>query len=727
MTAPARRSGRPPRGARWQRAVTALALLLGLGASQATPALAAVPALSPAPDRPVVVLGMTGVRWTDVDPATTPALASLAERGTVGSAVVRSLRPAACPVDGWLAVSAGTRAADTAWAGTDCRPLTAADDGTVPFWGDLVQAADAANFGAQPGNLGDALAAAGVTSRAIGPGAAVALALPDGTVAGGYAALGPDVTSQVAAAADESDVVAVDLGSVRTDGETDRATQVQEIDARLAAALAGAPTADVVVVSLADAGARPHLQVAALLGPGYAPGALLESASTRQPGYVLAYDVTATVLAATGVDEAVTGSPLRVAQDATAAPAEQVAALQDDARKSDVVRDLVPVYYVVFMLVNLALYGVVSFGLTRWQGREARPALTAVRAAAVAVAALPAASYLVNLVPWWRAPAPGVVVALLLAALTALLTGASLLAARRWGLLAPLGVVAGATALLLAVDVATGARLQLTSLMGTQPLVAGRFYGFNNTAFALFATVTILLAVAVASPLVARGRRRLAAMLVALVGVVAVALDGLPSIGADFGGPPALVPAFAVLALMTAGIRLTWRRLLAVGAAAVVVVGGFAVVDWTRPPAARTHLGAFVQTVLDGEVLPVIARKAEQNLANLVGSWFTVLAVAGLAAVFVALGRPLRHAARSADGGSLRWLSAGTPLGAIVHAVPMLRPGLIALAVAHGIAFLLNDSGIVIPAIGIAVAVPLLLATYAGWLRDLPTAESAAA
>lgn len=716
MRAPA--GGHPPR--RWQRAVTALALLLGLGASQVAPALAAVPGLSPAPERPVVVLGMTGVRWTDVDAATTPALASLAERGAVGSTVVRSLRPAACPADGWLALSAGTRAADTVWDGSGCRPLTAADDGTVPFWGDLVRAADTASFGAQPGRLGEALTDAGVSSSAIGPGAALALALPDGTVAGDYAPLEPDVASQVAAAVDASDVVVVDLGSVRSDGTSDRATQVQEIDARLAAALAGAPAADVVVTSLADAGTRPHLQVAALLGPGYDAGALLESASTRQPGYVLAYDVTATVLAALGLDTAVTGAPLRLVEDASAAPADQVAALQDDARKSDVVRDLVPVYYVVFMLVNLALYGVVSFGLTRWQGREARSALTTVRAAAVAVAALPVASYLANLVPWWRAPAPGVVVALLLAVLTAAVTAAGLVAARRWGLLAPLGVVAGATAVLLAADVATGARLQLTSLMGTQPLVAGRFYGFNNTAFALFATVTILLAVAVASPLVARGRRMLAAVLVALLGAVAVALDGLPSIGADFGGPPALVPAFAVLALMTAGVRLTWRRLVGVGAAAVVVVGAFAVADWTRPPAARTHLGAFVQTVLDGGVLPVIARKAEQNLANLVGSWFTVLAVGGLVAVFVALGRPLRHAARSADGGSLGWLSAGTPLGAIVHAVPMLRPGLIALAVAHGLAFLLNDSGIVIPAIGIAVAVPLLLATYAGWLRDLP-------
>ena len=40
----------------------------------------------------------------------------------------------------------------------------------------------------------------------------------------------------------------------------------------------------------------------------------------------------------------------------------------------------------------------------------------------------------------------------------------------------------------LALDVMTGSRLQLSSLMGLQPVVAGRFYGMGNPTFALFAT-----------------------------------------------------------------------------------------------------------------------------------------------------------------------------------------------------------------------------------------------
>ena len=49
----------------------------------------------------------------------------------------------------------------------------------------------------------------------------------------------------------------------------------------------------------------------------------------------------------------------------------------------------------------------------------------------------------------------------------------------------------------------------------------------------------------------------------------------------------------------------------------------------------------------------------------------------------------------------------------------MLRPGLIALAIALGIGFAVNDSGIVIPAIGVSMAVPLLIAVIAGWLLSL--------
>jgi hypothetical protein len=249
--------------------------------------------------------------------------------------------------------------------------------------------------------------------------------------------------------------------------------------------------------------------------------------------------------------------------------------------------------------------------------------------------------------------------------------------------------------------------------------VGARFYGFNNQAFALFAATTVLLAAALANPLVQRGRRRQAAGLVAVVGVVATVLDGMPGLGSDFGGPPALVPGFAVLALLAAGVRIGWGRAIAVLAAAAAVVIGFAVLDWTRPADDRTHLGRFVETVLDGGLWPVIVRKAGQNLEILFGNWLTLLAIGGIALVVLVLGRPLRTAASAPDGGPFGWLSAGAPLARLGTDAPLLRPGLIALAVTLGIGFALNDSGVVIPAVGVSVAVPLLVAACAGWMLSV--------
>src|SRR5690606_25086298 len=98
----------------------------------------------------------------------------------------------------------------------------------------------------------------------------------------------------------------------------------------------------------------------------------------------------------------------------------------------------------------------------------------------VGFASVPIAPYPVNLVPGWRSSSPFLV----LLALSAL--GATLLALLAKGgpwrrtLLGPLGVVAGGTALGLALIVLTGSRLLMSALMGVQPLVSGRYYGLGN-------------------------------------------------------------------------------------------------------------------------------------------------------------------------------------------------------------------------------------------------------
>ena len=84
----------------------------------------------------------------------------------------------------------------------------------------------------------------------------------------------------------------------------------------------------------------------------------------------------------------------------------------------------------------------------------------------------------------------------------------------------------------LGVDIVTGGNLQLNTVFGYSPIVAGRFAGFGNQAFSLLSIFTLLVATAGWAEAERRNpggplHRRLIAV-VALFGVVIV-LDGAPS------------------------------------------------------------------------------------------------------------------------------------------------------------------------------------------------------
>jgi hypothetical protein len=782
----ARAVARPAAGSRLVVAAIAALLTVALGwvAGASGAAAADRPAAEDAagPAQPVVLVGVTGLRWDDLGSLTTPELWELSREAAVGTTVVRSRWSYTCPSAGWLAVSAGGRSDDVRVPDGTCRTLRdPLASGTVPGWQDYLDATAASPYDSRLGLLGDTVAEAGLPVTGIGPGAAIALADADGTPVGTHVRSPADeraLESAVATAVGQSALVVVDAGTVRDPGyqtrgrsdadgaapdsgeqevpdlsgtdvviEPTRAEQVQAIDARVGAVLDAvreeSPDATVLVFSVADSSRRAQLQLAAALGPTvdgdtYA-GGMIGSPSTRQDGYLQATDITPTVLDALGVRDlapagALVGSSVRFAPD-DAMAGERVAYLIDQNRHAQAAKPLVGGFYVLWVGLNLLLYLVVMVGLNgrvrlwwlrvldrlrpgRRRGPEhPRRVLHAIRVAAVAVAAVPVSTFLANLLPWWRAGSPAWALTGAVALFVTLI-GALTLLVPWWRdrLLAPLGVVGTVTAVVLAVDVATGARLALDSMMGPGSLVAGRFYGFGNPAFALFATAMILAAVAFADPLLRAGRRGLAVAVVAGMGLVATVVDGMPGIGADFGGPPALVPGFAILALLTAGVRLTWRRVLAVLAAGAVTVVGIALLDWMRPPDQRSHLGRFIDTVLDGGLWTVLLRKGEANLRILFGSEQTLLAIGGLLLVVLLVGRPARSAVSAPDGGPYAWLSAGAPVRRLATDAPMLLKGLIALAVTLGIGFALNDSGVVVPATGIGLAVPLLAAACATWM-----------
>jgi hypothetical protein len=80
-----------------------------------------------------------------------------------------------------------------------------------------------------------------------------------------------------------------------------------------------------------------------------------------------------------------------------------------------------------------------------------------------------------------------------------------------------------------------------------------------------------------------------------------------------------LTPAVLWLMLALSGIKITWPRLLAIGFCAVLAVALISVLDWRRGSDRRSHLGNFVQRILDGDALDVISRKAVAS-AETIGS-----------------------------------------------------------------------------------------------------------
>jgi len=249
--------------------------------------------------------------------------------------------------------------------------------------------------------------------------------------------------------------------------------------------------------------------------------------------------------------------------------------------------------------------------------------------------------------------------------------------------------VGGGTALVVVADAACGSPLSLDAPFADNPIIAGRFHGIGNVAFALLGAGTLLLS----ASLVAHRSPRRAAVTVAVLGTVAVLVDGLPVLGDDFGGVPALVSAVAVLALAVSRTRVAWWQLVAVATTAAIAAAAFAFYDYSRPVFQRTHLGRFVGQLGDGSAVSVVHRKLDTSLGTFAGGWARWIV---LGWVLLALGA---------------WFAFRRGLLRVPAEVdPRTARGLLAaLVVLVFLGAALNDSGAEIPAFAFYLAAPLLV------------------
>lgn len=651
------------------KALLVLALLLtGLAAAVPAGVPVGLPPAQPDPSPAVLLIGAPGLRWEDVSTDRTPALTRLAAAGSTGVLSVRSANPGTCPADGWLMAGAGNRARAGPASNSPC-PDAGPGPGAL---GGI--AADNARLrhDAEIGALASLVTAAGRCLYGSGGGAEHLTGVPAGPVPPAGCAL-----------------LVVDAGPVHHDDRRDG--DLRRVD-RLVAAEAGPTLAaggTVLVAGLADTSDRgevgqpePHLHVAVAAGPAF-PGGSLRSASTRRAPYVQVIDLAPTVLSLLGLPQPATmaGQPWqRDPQRYTAG------ALADLDRKAGAMRRSTVPFFVLLFSGQILLYGG-ALALSRRPTR--RKALRrGVYLVALIGTAIPGATYLANLLPWWRATPALPALLGSVALFTAGVVAVALAGPWRRSLLGPAGAVCAVTALVLVVDLVTGARLQMSSVAGYSPLVAGRFAGIGNVAFGVLAAGALL-----ATACLVQGRPRRPALLTCTaVGLLTVIVDGSPSWGSDLGGVLALVPGFAVLAMVATGIRVSALRLTAVAAGAVLPVALFAALDYLRDPQDRSHLGRFAAQLVEGDAATVLQRKAAANLDLLTANPATLIVpVAVLLAAWLVLRRP-------------------SPLGTSLERAAAWRAGLIAVLVTGVVGFAVNDSGVAVPALVLAVAAPAAVA-----------------
>ena len=679
----------------WSASITALAGAGGGVVVGLAPAVSADEELN----RPaVVIVGVPGLRWTDVTDEEMPYVSELADAAAIGQMSTRSARSRTCPADGWVQLGTGNRARapmpDGAEPGS-CPPIPGVDPnaeggGQVERWGAIVTENEGLSFGAVPGLLGQTISESpgpsgdeAACSLASGPGSALAGANESGQLSH-WIADPETLTSDLLLRCELTVVGAPPLSLERKPAELLEVDQlIQSVDeVRPANSL-------LMVLGVSDvADERAQLHVALLDGPGFTSG-VLQSGSTRRAPFVQLSDVAPTALEYLdiAVPKEMPYQPMRAVSGGSID--DRRSWFDDLAQQADVQGQLTPPFFGLLVLLQAILYLGAYLILRRHpRDRTRSRVLGFTHVVAVAAAAGPAATYLANVLPWWQAERPVPLLLLAISLAGATLTAIAFAGPWRRHPFGPAGAVAGLTAIVLVGDLLAGAPLQLASLAGYSPIVAGRFVGFGNLAFAIFGTAMLLATAALVSGRSARA----ATTVIAAMGVAAVVIDGAPFLGSDFGGVIALVPAFGLLWIEATGRGFSWWRLAGLVAAGVAVVIAIATLDYLRPADSRTHLGRFVQTVLDGDAIVIVQRKFEANVSLLTNSVLTLMVPLVLIFLAFLLRRP---------SGLLPWTFVR---------VPTLRAGLLSVLVLGVVGALVNDSGVAIPAMAATVAIPVAVA-----------------
>lgn len=690
----------------------------------------------------VVVFAVPGITWADVARYRPPNLLAAAAAGSKASVSVRTNSARTTYASGFATIGGGARVDGGRTTGG---PQAAPDGGAIVAFGgalaegevvggadEMRELADEQGYEARPGALAGALAGTRLVA-AIGNGdagspppvpvgrgrwASLAAMTPDGVVS--LSATGPELLDADASApfGVRTDATAVEDAidstldqcavTIVSPGDLERVDEAALSDPTVlgderAQAVGAADALLGHVMTLLDEDRelllvvsptspwweeRAHLGIAIARGPGFPPGSTLESASTRRTGFVTLPDVAPTILDFLGVARppAMNGRPW-VARPA--GPGESLDGLIEENEEAVFVDSVQSKVSAGFVVCQVLVYAAAIALLASRRRRSLGGVVGALEVAALSIAAFPVATYLAG---GLNGHAIGTVWYIVLLAGLALFLTAVLTVFLR-NPLDRLLAISAFTVAVLAIDLFLGARLQIETVFGYSPIIAGRFAGIGNIAFAVLAAAGLL----TGTLLVHRWRDRRALGAAALLFAGVVILDGAPQLGSDVGGVIALVPGLGITLVLLSGRRPSWRTVLVAAGVALVCLAVFLAVDLSRPPESQTHLARLFEDVRSrgfDPFLDTIRRKAEANLRVFKSSIWTFFVPPALGVLGWLLLRPRG-----------RWRE-------LAAVYPKPRAGLAGGLVLAVLAFAVNDSGIVIPAVILSFLVPMALMVH---------------
>lgn len=672
-------------------ALLCLPLLLALGS---------VPAQAddtPAPEPVRLVITTAGLSWEDISRTDTPSLQCLADVSGAGAMNTTSTTVVSTKQQGMETLRTGYR-------------------------GLAEEAPRTAGIPSPPTDQWQQLEVPVVEVDASGDSATT----PNATASGVTDVIASDVAGDISSGLADGAIVLVDVGSVPEHDDPSRDEAVRALDVRVGAVLDAAgidrgpfsdgvdpgvsaspedlacttgslprtlllsvaatdpPPAEVEEVERTGAVASRTVGLQVAMDSAF-PGQALTSGATKQTGIVVLTDALATVLAShdASPEGLIPGQPFRGVDRANAqdlaVDRSQAAALVDPAS--------------VPALGSWVVIGLIGAVLLLIPATARRKRLASVARAAASVAPLPlAVGLFASIVPWWRSDSPALALTAVVWIGSGILAALCLAGPWRRSRFGPAGVAAALVAALVLLESATGSRFQLGSPLGAQPISGGRFYGLSNHLFGLVLGASLMALLCLFT--VVRGTRARVLWTVGVGAVVALVCVA-PSMGADFGSMIATVPTFGLLSLLVSRIRIRLWHLLLLGLAGAVTVLGVSFLDWLRPAEERTHLGRFIDELLNGELLAVVVRKLAQNVAMVTGYWGLGVLMLVAIALSVVILMPRRLGLRR-----LARLDEQHPASYAVRVV---------LVVGAWLGYAVNDTGPVLVAAMLAV-----------WLTQLP-------